>query len=69
MRRAPLLGVQCLQPLPAGIGVLGCSLPPPQVQVHQPEGGNEAGSALLHPWGRCSWVLLQDASKERLKFR
>lgn len=30
MRRAPLLGVQCLQPLPAGIGVLGCSLPPPK---------------------------------------
>lgn len=47
----------------------GLLSPPPQVQVHQPEGGNEAGRALLHPWGRCSWVLLQDASKERLKFR
>lgn len=27
-----LVGVRCLQPLPAGVGVLGCSLPP-QVQV------------------------------------
>lgn len=50
-----------------GPGLL--SPPPSPGAAHQPEGGNEPGHALLHPGGRCSRVLPEDASKEWLEFR